>query len=245
MPYTTTTLETFRELLARRWDESVFWTAAEARIAINEALRDWNLLTGRWRRRTTIATLPADPTLTLPAALTFGLRVRNTTTGQPLHPTSVTELDFGRPTWRRETTADGGTVPTQPLLWAPESLQRLVLWPIPSPVSTVDVDGIAATPVLVEDADYVDVGDEILDLLADYALHILTFKEGGDRWRKTKVFWTAFLQAAADENALLKRSQRYRRLMGADRRRDLDPPRQGPTGLDAAVGSIGGGGGGA
>ena len=237
MPYQTTTLEAFRTALTRRWDSSVFWTPEEARLAINEILRDWNLLTGRWRRRSTIATGAGDPVVLLPAALVFGMRVR--VGGQPVWPTSVTELDLIRTTWRLETTASGGSVPTRPTFWAPESLTRIVIWPATAGVSSIEVDGVAATPILLQDADYVDLGEETLDLLADAALHVLAFKEGGPRWRQTKVFWQLFLQSAAEENALLKASQAYRRWAGLDRRRDLDPPRRGPTAYDQGQGQQG------
>lgn len=230
MPYQTTTLEAFRTALTRRWDASVFWTAEEARLAINEVLRDWNLLTGRWRRRVTVATGALDPVVLLPSTLVFGMRVRVGTL--PVWPTSVTELDFSRTTWRLEHTASGGAVPTRPYFWAPESLARIVIWPATAGVSSIEVDGVAATPILVEDADYVDLGEEILDLLADAALHVLAFKEGGPRWRQTRPYWQAFLQAAAEENTLLKAHQKYRRWAGLDRRRDLDPPKLGPTALD-------------
>jgi hypothetical protein len=79
------------------------------------------------------------------------------------------------------------------------------------------------TPVLVLPADTVDLGEEIIDVVSDMALHIAAFKEAGDRWRQTRPYFEAFLQAAADENSLLKTHQAYRRWAGLDRRRDLAP----------------------
>lgn len=230
MPYTQTTLEAFRTALTRRWDSSVFWTAEEARLAINEILRDWNLLTGQWRRTgVAIATGAANPAVTLPASLLTGLRV--TYAGQPVWPTSVTELDFSRTTWRLETTASGSPVPTRPWFWAPESLRRIVIWPATAAVGSITVEGLSATPILVEDADHVDLGEELLDVLTDAALHVLLFKEGGPRWRASTKAWQAFLAAAADAHTQLKASQKYRRWMGLDRRRDLDPPKVGQSAL--------------
>ena len=52
---------------------------------------------------------------------------------------------------------------------------------------TVLLDGVAATPVLVLPADPVDLGDEILDVLVDQALHVVAFKEAGPRWRSTQL----------------------------------------------------------
>lgn len=233
MPYTTTTLADFRLTLQRRWEDAVFWTDEEARLAINEALRDWNLLTGRWRVRTTLDAPANDPTIPLGGSLVYGMRVR-VGTAPALTGTSVAELDLGRPTWRTETITTGGGVPTRPTLWAPISLQQIVIWPAfdTLQVGAVLVDGIAATPVLVEDADYVDIGEDTIDILTDFALHIAAFKRGGPEWRRTKICWQQFLQAAAEENSLLKTKQAFRRFAGLDRRRDLLPAHGRPTQID-------------
>jgi hypothetical protein len=146
-------------------------------------------------------------------------------------PTSIYELDLARPTWRGETVASGGDVPTVPTLWAPQSLQVIVIWPATATAGVNDlfVDGVAATPVLIEDGDFVDIGEEDLDIITDYALHLLALKEGGPRWRATQGVLTDFLLAAAEANGLLKRSQAYRRVAGLDRRRDLQPPTKAPN----------------
>jgi len=248
MAYTATSLTDLQAFMATRWDASVFWTAEEARLALNEALRDWNLLTGRWRTRVTLSSLAANPEIALPASLTFGMRVR-VGTAAALDPASVADLDLGRPSWRRETTTTGGDVPTRPIIWAPQSLTRIVIWPatVGAGTNNVLVDGVAATPVLVRPADLVDLGDEVVDVIADYAVHIVAFKEGGPRWKATQGFFTAFLQAAALENTLLKRKQAYRRIAGLDRRRDLQPTKSGQTQLDSVIQnlpSLSGGGGG-
>lgn len=231
MPYTTTSLAALQTLIAQRVDQSVYWTAEEARRALNEALRDWNLLTSRWRRTVALATVPGGVEVALGATLTYGMRVVEGTTHQPLHPTSILELDLMRPAWRRETIGTGGSVPTALTLWAPQSLQRIVLWPAPTVVGTVTVDGVSATPILVEAGDLVDLGDEIVPILVDYTLHLLAFKESGPRWRATLPAFQAFLRAAAVENGLLKANQAFRRAAGLDRRRDLQPTTV-PTQLD-------------
>lgn len=225
MAYTSLTLADLKVRMQQRWDQSMFWQPEEARLAINEALRDWNLLTGRWRARkllSTVAPIASVPVVTyaLGATLTYGMRVRMT---RALHPTSILELDLARPTWRRETVISGGAVPTIPTLWAPQSLQTIVIWPATNTAGTNDllVDGVAATPVLVNDGSFVDVGDEIINYLVDFAVHVAAFKEGGPRWLATRPAFTAFLQAAAEENGLLKANQAFRRAAGLDRRRDL------------------------
>ncbi len=236
MPYQATTLARLKQTLAARVDGAIFWTEEEARLALNESLRDWNLLVGRWRTRVLLSS--AAPVLgvpvveyTLPSSLTYGMRVRYQN-NPALVPTSLIELELARPQWRLETVASGGDVPTLPIHWAPQSLQTIVIWPATatSGVNDILVDGVAATPVLVEDGDFADIGEEDLDfLIVDYAQHIMAFKEGGPRWRATLPMLTEFLQAAAASNGLLKRSQAYRRVAGLDRRRDLIKPDQAPN----------------
>ena len=224
MPYTQTTLAELQTHMAQRWDQVVFWTAEEARLALNEALREWNLLTGRWRTTVPLSIAAGDPEIPLPGAITYGMRV-TTATGAPLIPTSLLELDLGHPPWRLQTTATGGDVPLVPTLWAPVSLTRIAIWPT-APAAAPDfllLDGVLRTPVLILPTDPVNLGEEIVDVVTDFALHVAAFKEAGDRWRATRPYFEAFLQAAADENALLKQNQAYRRWAGLDRRRDLQP----------------------
>jgi hypothetical protein len=231
MPYQTTTLADLTAQMTQRWDQAVFWTPEEARLAINEVLRDWNLLTGRWRRRLILSTSAGAVEYGLGATMTYGMRVVIGT--PPLTVSSILELDLGRPTWRSETTASGGDVPTEPTIWAPISLQRIAIWPATADagVNNLLVDGVANTPVLVEQADLVDLGEEILDYLVDMALHVAAFTEAGPRWRATQKYFDAFLQAAMEENGLLKANQAFRRWAGLDRRRDLQKPKDAPNQL--------------
>jgi hypothetical protein len=229
VPYSQTTLAELQTLMAQRWDSVVFWTAEEARLALNEALREWNLLTGRWRTRVSLDVVGGVPEIALPGVLTYAMRI-TTAAGAPLVPTSVLELDLGEPQWRLQTAA----VPT---LWAPVSLTQIAIWPA-FPVTAVGAlrcDGVMRTPVLVDPDDTVDLGEEIIDSITDMALHVAAYKEAGDRWRATRPYFEAFLQAAADENALLKQHQQYRRWAGLDRRRDLQPSTGTPNQLQGVV----------
>jgi hypothetical protein len=243
MPYTTTTLADFQASMVQRWDQVVFWTPEEARLALNEALREWNLLTGRWRTRVTLdvnspalgLTVPFSD-IRLPAPMTYAMRV-TTASGQPLHPTSISELDYGRPQWTLETTASGGDVPTQPLLWAPTSLTQINIWPTLPTVAlgALLCDGVLTTPVLVNPTDFVDLGEEIIDIMSDMALHVAAFKEAGERWRDTRPYFDNFLTAAEEENGMLKVNQAYRRWAGLDRDRDLRPSTGAPNQLQGVA----------
>ena len=223
MPYSSTTLADLKVVMVQRWDQVVFWTDEEARLALNEALREWNLLTGRWRTRALLNVSAGNHEIDLPASMTYGMRI-TTAAGQPLQPTSLLELDLALPQWRGQTASP-------PLIWAPISLTRVAVWPtyaVDTPNGLV-ADGVLRTPVLVNDADTVNLGDEIIDVIADMALHVAAFKEAGPRWRATRPYFDTFLQAAADENGLLKQNQAYRRWAGLDRRRDLQPTKDAPN----------------
>lgn len=233
MAYTAVTLAELRIGMEQRWDGSVFWTPEEARLGINEALRDWNLLVGRWRQTLTISSVAGQVEYPIATSLIYGTRVKRAT-GAPVFSTSIVELDLGRPSWRGETVASGGVVPTVVTFWAPVSLQQIAIWPATvGGVNDLIVEGIAATPVLVEEADFVDLGEELHDPLLDYALHVVSFKEGGPRWRLTLPYYQTFLKMAAQENALLKASQAYRRAAGLDRTRDYRKTKGVPTQIDA------------
>lgn len=232
MPFTETTLADLQTLMVQRWDQVVFWTTEEARLALNEALREWNLLTGRWRTRVTLDLSPGVPDIPLPSLMSYGMRVA-LTTGEPLIPSSTSELDLGQPQWRVETTATGNGVPPVPTVWAPVSLTLLSIWPSSAtarPASLL-VDGVLRTPVLVNPTDFVDLTEPVVDLIADMALHVAAFKEGAARWRATRPYFEAFLRAAAEENSQLKTHQAYRRFAGLDRRRDYQPSTGAPTQL--------------
>jgi hypothetical protein len=241
MPYTAVTLAQLQVRLRAKRDGILQWTVAEEKNAINEALRTWNLLTGRWRRRAAQNSVVDAVEYALPSTMIYGMRV--TQQGIPLTITSLTELDFARPSWRTENVSTGGSVPSAPTLWAPVSLQRIAIWPAFDSVivSGLSADGVSATPVLTEPADFIDLGQELLDLLLNYCLHILSFKIGGPTWQATLPFYRQFLAAAAEENGILKANQRFRRWAGLNRRIDLQKAKGEPTLLDPIVARLGGG----
>lgn len=241
MAYAAINLAELQVRLRAKRDGILQWTDEEGRLAINEALRTWNFLTGRWRRRAAQNTGIGTVEYALPATMIYGMRV--TFNGIPLTVTSVTELDLMRPSWRAELTTAGGLVPTVPTLWAPQSLQRIVIWPQAAAVvvNGLSADGVSATPVLTEDGDFIDLGQEFLDLFLNFCLHLLAFKIGGPTWIATKPFYIAFLQAAAEENGILKANQKFRRWAGLNRRIDLSKAKGEPNKLTTLVQSLGGG----
>lgn len=234
MPYTSLTWSEIRERLKDRYEAVPFWDADEALLAFNEGLRFFNLLVGRWTTQATILTVANQYLYTVPTTLLYRTRIAHN--NLPLSPSSREDLNLGRYTWRSETTTSGGDVPTRPMLWAPVSLRAIYIWPADAVQNNALLfDGVAATPVLVEDGDTLDLGDELLGVLLGYSLHALAFKKGGPYFQATLPYFQDFLKLAAEENDQIKTSKVYRRWMGMDHR-DQKPLRGTATLLDQVVG---------
>lgn len=238
MAYQSITRAQLRTQLQAKWEGVPFWTDAEANWAINEALRTWQLLTGRWKGRIVLSTAPSQ--YEYPLASTILYRTTVTFNGLPMTPSSYTDLSAGRPRWRQETTASGGDVPRRPTVWVPISLGLIAIWPADAAGHNgLAVDGVATTPVLTDDAEYVNLPSADLDPLLGFALHVASLKRGGVYFQQTLPDYQAFLQAAAEQNQILTTSDLFRRWAGLDDRalKPLQSP-SAPKGL--AVASAGG-----
>jgi hypothetical protein len=230
MPWTRHTLASLRRDLQHRVEVVPYWSQEEARLALNEGLLFWNLLTGTWKARVTVdAVTASSPLIALPSTLVFGTRIAYQQ--QPLAVSSVADLLRGRPTAWRETTASGGDVPTRPMIWAPVSLSSVLIWPAPAAivVNAYTIDGVAQTPVLLYEESAVDLEDGVWEALLDYALHTLAFKEGA-RFGSTSSLLQGFLALAAEHNEQLTKSAAFRTYMGLARK-DLVPTRGGQSRL--------------
>ena len=218
--YTLTELQT---RLDDRIELSNFYTTPELTLAINEAIRLWNLYTGTWRRRITHAlTVESDPYFALPQTMTFAMRME--ADGVPLTKSSLLDLDYGRPGWQGETVADGGSVPLTVNTWAPVSLTLMVYWPkVVATGTTLTIDGVSAAPVLSAGGEFIDLNPARVNVLLDYAKHYLNIKRGSTELGKTMGAHKAFLTAAADENAIFAESSFFKWAMARDDKSHLTP----------------------
>lgn len=236
MPWSRHTLASLRRDLQHRVEVVPYWSAEEARLALNEGLLFWNLLTGTWKTRVTLDAAPASsPLVALPSTLVFGTRIAYQS--QPLASGSLIDLLRGRPGMWTETTASGGDVPTRPMIWAPFSLASVFIWPRPAVfvANAYTVDGVAQTPVLDYEDEAVDLEDGVLEVLLGYALHVMAFKEGARFGATTTTLMRDFLALAAEQNDQLTKSAAYRQYMGLARK-DLVPTRGGESRLSAISG---------
>lgn len=218
-------------MLEYKVEGSPFWTSSEATDAINEGLLTWNAFTGFWKETVPITTTALNWDYALPASIVFGMRVDYE--GHSLAQASLGDMDYGHPGWQSQTTADGGNVPTTPQKWLPLSVDMIAIWPADAVGGhTLTVDGVAATPQLVNAGDYIDIGNEELNTILGYALHALALKEGGARWASTMDYFTQFLQEAAEENDQLTQSSEFRNFLGTDMNRETRITQGGETAYD-------------
>jgi len=218
------TLQTISEQLRARWESVPYWTPEEASFAFNEALRTWNMLTGTWKRKVVFGIPAYEHWISVPGTILYSTRVSYLE--RPLDLSSIFDLDNGRQDWESEFTSSGGRVPTTPRKWAPAGLDLMVIWPALHFCATLTVDGVADTPQLVLDTDFVDLENSEHSALLGFALHVAAFKEGGTRWETTFRYHKEFLLAAGDRNARMKSSKFFRRYMGLDFARDQHKMRE-------------------
>jgi hypothetical protein len=210
MSYQVHTLTDLKTRLSEKVDDSPFWTATELTNAINQSLQLWNVFTGQWRTRIVIPTVANQVWYSITSSLTFAAKFQFGS--YPVDYSSLTDLDSFIPKWEGQTTASGGVVPTRPKLWAPAGLTLFAIYPADAVGGNqLAVDGIANTPKLVNDADFLDLGEEELNILLGEALHNITFKEGSERFDSVKDLHKQFIKAAISKNQILKASSYFRK----------------------------------
>lgn len=191
---------------------SAFWRIDEATRILQEALRVFNCLTGFWRTRVdaglTVAGQVYYPT---PAGLSYILRVE--VDEVPMSSTSLYDLDYGQPTWESEVC----TSTTIPQAWAPVGFNQFALWPASfAGAESLIVEGVQPAPVLASLAptDFVNLGQDELETILDYAQHVAQFKEGGQEFEASQLLLKEFLKEAGERNAVLMQSSKFRNWMG-------------------------------
>lgn len=223
--YQQVTLADLQARLAERVESKPWWTAEDARVALNEGLRVWNAATGFWTTKVFQTTVPNDPYVALPSTLVRGSRVL--WNGIPLEKASLTDFDYGIPGWRSATTASSGH-PSRPVYWAPAALTLLNIYPADAAgLNSIEVDSVRSTPVLTLPGDFVNLNQADLGRLLGYARHVLAFKVGGPALVTSYPDWLAFLRACGEQNAQFAASTFYRRALGLDqqyRQRRLRKP---------------------
>lgn len=233
MTYAAITRATLRARLQDRYTGDPFWSATEANDALNEALRYFNLFTGYWRGNATAPTVAGNPFVTVPASLTY--RTRVTRSGFALVRKSLIELYRAKRDWRTQTTATGSPVPTTIREWAPVGLGQIAIWPTDAAGgTTLTFEAVKLTPVLTADGQFLDIGNEELNLVLNEALWVLTFKRPS-LLPQMQAKHQAFLEGCLERNDQLRQSSYFRRQLGLDQEQRLVAARRAKDVDDPAV----------
>lgn len=202
-------------LTERVGNNTVFFTDREKRYAVNEAITMWNALTGQWIVRVQV---PSTGLIfyDLPRQLVSLMRVRTPTA--LLDQISFFELDNGFAGWQD---APIGT----PLYWVPMGLDKFAIYPPIAVGVNLTLEGIQLSPRLGSGGDFIDIQDEEVTRLLEYAQHYLSLKEGGLEFSNTRALLANFMGAAGARNGRLMAAAPFVKYMGLQRDEEQRPGR--------------------
>lgn len=205
MAYQRVTLSQLQAMLVERLGEnSVFWSEEELTNALNEALAVWHSLVGEWTDECPIAATGVNFYQTPHQLVSINRVLFN---GKALHQTSLFELDKAFPGWR-------GVTGTTAYYWAPDGLDWFCIYPAATSGALL-VEGYADSFKLHNTDTRVDLGDEELLRILEYAQWYLSFKEGvQEAVENTGPLQQHMMEAAALRNSRLRASSWYREFMG-------------------------------
>lgn len=209
-------LNDLRDRLTERVGNNVtFFTSREKRYALNEAITMWAALTGQWIVK---IQLPSTGAVfyDLPKQIVSLMRVRYN--GALLDQTSLFELDNGFSGWQSAATA-------APLFWTPIGLDKFAIYPPPVSLGNLILEGIGLSPRLGSGGDFIDIGEEEVTRILDYAHHYLAIKEGGLELASTRSLLANFMAAAGARNSRLRAATPFNKYMGLNRDEEQRPDR--------------------
>jgi len=213
MPYATTTRSTLRTRITERL-LSTFWSTSEINAYINEALRVWNVLTGYNREVYSAVSVPTNQAVYTMAELTgssnplFILRIEANASNTTISGINLAELGHLTPTWF--TTAAASTQE----FWSQVGQNNVVLYPKPSGTPALNTYAVDLAEIPTADGDYIQVSEEDMTAIVDYAVFIARLKESGSEFQESSKLLQSFLQAAARYNAQILQTALYRKVMG-------------------------------
>jgi len=215
--YTLTQLKAL--VKARAAGTAVFWTEAELQSGINEAICVWQAMTGEWSNDGKfVHSMSGTNFFDVPKQLDFLFRVSYVSgvTVTPLTEVVIEEQDLGSPGWE-------GVVAT-PTYWGPLGANKFFVAPVAT-TGHLLLEAFSEPPRLLTDGAYIDMGDEELLRITQYAQHYLALKEGSQEFANAEGMMQGLIAAAALRNNRLKASVLYRKYMGEPKDQRIHPTR--------------------
>lgn len=214
-----------QRMTERLGDNAVFWQTPEKKYALNEAIRMWAVMTGQWTVRISLPAQAGQIFYDVPRQIVSVQRMKFVDSGvfgsttTLMYQTSLAELDFGIPHWQEPTSF--GT----PQLWAPVGLNKVAIYPFTaSSVGGLWFEGIALAPYMIGN-DNINIGDEEVNRILDYAHHYCAFKESGLEFDETQPLMENFAGACVQRNQRLLATGIFRNYLGESKDEQQRPPR--------------------
>lgn len=114
-------------------------------------------------------------------------------------------LDVARPTWQ--------TTQQQPDTIATAGRNIVAVANIPDGVYSVTLDVVRNSVVPVNDGSFIQVGNEVLDCIIDYAEHVAAFKMQGPEWKATNRAMDNMVRLAGQYNEKLQASALFKSIL--------------------------------
>ncbi|MDE2102955.1 MAG: hypothetical protein KGL39_37270 [Patescibacteria group bacterium] len=134
---------------------------------------------------------------------------------------SVLDLDQSYPGWQ------GIKQSGSPFILAPAGANLAAVYPIPDNTYDLVLDVVANPVVPALGTDAIQLGQEELDAVLDYAQHLASFKLGGDEFQATQPLYNNFMKLALNYNQTLRASSKFLDIMwGASQRENAMRPRK-------------------
>lgn len=126
---------------------------------------------------------------------------------------STHDLDKGWYLWRTE--APTGNCPEY---WSAVGIDKMFIYPRPAIPIALNYLYLDGEPRLTDTAEYIDLGDEEITRIIDYAAWLLAFKQGlKEAFDNPAPFRELFLKAAMGRGQRLRATALYRKFMGEHR----------------------------
>lgn len=217
--YQLTSIANILQRIGQRTDgANSFWTEEEKLWAIREALAVWQCMVGQWQTIVSTGLIqPSTQNFYIVPRQIAGVTRVSWTAGKdygtdviatPLRLVSLFELDRGWPGW------EANTIGT-PLYWAPNGLTEIALYPAPSAVGSITFQGFYDL-IDVNPGDNINIGNEELLRVVDYARHYLSFKEGMTELQASSEALSKYAEAASLKNARMNVLDPFKKYKGSD-----------------------------
>lgn len=194
-------------LTERVGNNTVFFTSREKQYALNEAITMWASFTGQWMAKIQLPTTGLV-FYDVPKQIVSLTRIRYG--NSLLDQISLFELDNSTAGWQ-------DAAPGTPLYWTPVGLDKFALSPPAAVGGNLRLEGIGLSPRLGSGGDFIDIGDEEVTRILEYAQHYLALKEGGLEFSSTRPLLASFVAAAGARNARLRAAAPFAKYLGLNR----------------------------